>query len=237
MQELDIFATQQATSGSQPARPPLQPRQNIVDRQQHPSRHSQPHLGSQPKPASQQHKAGLSQQQQHSFQYDVPTQGHGPDAADDIDGMQDRSAHSKGQRQAGDNAAHLHKQARTGVRLVDQHVAQEQSRQSAGQDALAQRVVHSHDCQHMQFGAQEQGQGAEPVSSCGRLNQQQQQQQQQQGSQMVSLSTVRPVAPDSIGPLPMNSPFRVYGGMPYVLQQIHDHPELYNGLTVGNAES
>ena len=232
MQELDIFATQQATSGSQPARPPLQSRQNIVDG--HPSRHCQPHLGSQPKPASQQHKAGLSQQQQHSFQYDVPTQGSGPDAADDIDGMQDRSAHSRVQTHAGDNPAQLHKQARIGVRLVDQHVTQGQSKQSAGQDALAQRVVHSHDRQQMQFGAQEQGQGAEPDTSCGSLNQQQ---QRQQASQIVSLSTVRPVAPDSVGPLPMNSPFLVYGGMPYVLQQIHDHPELYNGLTVGNAES
>jgi len=129
LQELDIFATQQATSSSQPDRPPLHSCQNTVIHQtsSHPQPNSQPKSPSQHVDLQQHGKSGsalLQHPQQQGFQYCVPTQDGG--IQDDTHDQHQSSAFQQAPvrtdrppLQQQPNQLHS-----AGVRLVDQHNSQ-----------------------------------------------------------------------------------------------------------------
>ena len=197
LQELDISATQQATSSSQPDRPPLHSCQNTVIYQtsSHPQPNSQPKSPSQHVDLQQHGKSGsalLQHPQQQGFQYCVPTQDGG--IQDDTHDQHQSSAFQQAPVRTDrpplqQQPYQLHS---AGVRLVDQHNSQQRADRllttSLGPEQLQSGLgTRDHSGQIGKQSAPPVGQDAGAAS----LNSKEQQHNE---VQLANLSTVRPKA-------------------------------------------
>ena len=199
LQELDIFATQQATSSSQPDWRPLHSCQNTVIHQNssHPQPNSQPKSPLQHVDLRQHGKSGsalLQHPQQQGFQYSVPTQD------EDIQGGthdQQQPSPSQQPRVHTDRPPlqqqpkQLHK---AGVRLVDQHNSQRHEARlatttSLGPDEQLQSGLCTRD-HSRRIG----NQSAPPVGRDAGVASDDTKEQQRNEVQLANLSTVRPGA-------------------------------------------
>lgn len=112
LQELEIYATQQATSSSQPNRSPLHACQNVITSQQ--PVHSTNDFSKVPSQAAgQQQQPPADTHPSHSLEYNLPTQGQGTQDR----GSQQQQPPVLAKQECSSEAA----PARYGVRLVDQH--------------------------------------------------------------------------------------------------------------------
>ncbi len=198
LQELDIFATQQATSSSQPDRPPLHSCQNTVIHQtsSHPQPNSQPKSPSQHADLQQHGKSGsalLQHPQQQGFQYCVPNEDEGIQ-----DGTHDQHQSSAFQ-QAPVHTDRLPLQQQpkqlhsAGVRLVDQHNSEQHEARlpttSLGPDEQLQSGLCTHD-HSRRIGYQSMPPPGQDVGAAKHDSKE----QQHIEVQLANLSTVRPKA-------------------------------------------
>ena len=198
LQELDIFATQQATSSSQPDRPPLHSCHNTVIHQtsSHPQPNSQPKSPSQHVDLQQHGKSGSAlhqHPQQQGFQYCVPSEDEGIQ-----DGTHDHQQPSAFQQapvhtdrlplQQQPNQLHS-----AGVRLVDQHNSQQHAvrlpTSSLGPAEQLQSGLGTRD-HSSRIGYQ----SAPPVRQDAGAAKDDSKEQQHNEVQLANLSVVRPTA-------------------------------------------
>ncbi|KAL0020037.1 hypothetical protein WJX77_006418 [Trebouxia sp. C0004] len=192
VQELDIFATQQATSSSQLDRRPLHFCQNTVIHQtsSHPQPNNQPKSPSQYVELQQHVKSGsalLQHPHQQDFQYSVPSEDQGIQHA----------THNQQQSFVHTDRLPLHQQPKqlhgAGVRLVDQHNSQRHAARlattSLGLDEQLQSGLCSHD-----HSRRISNQSAPPVGQDAAAASDDGKKQQLNELQLANLSTVRPKA-------------------------------------------
>lgn len=198
LQELDIFATQQATSSSQPDRPALHSCQNTVIHQtaSHPQPNSQPKSPYQHVDLQQHGNSGSALRQhpqQLGFQYSVPSEDQGiqdgahdqhqPPALQQAPVCTDRPPLQQQPKQ-------LHS---AGVRLVDQHNSQLHEARLAttsfGPDEQLQSGLGTRD-HSRRIGYQ----SAPPVGQDAGAVKHDSKEQQHNKVQLANLNTVRPKA-------------------------------------------
>lgn len=159
MQELDIYATQQATSSPQPNCSPRHACHNTTAPQQ-PANSSTSLCKPPPQAAQHQQQPPADKNPSHSFEYDLPTQEQGGQHDGGNEQQQSLGPLQQGVKQAGASEQTL---ARSGVRLVDQHATptcMPDSRQHC--NALPQEGRH-----RMTIGAQQQQQQLVPLGALG----------------------------------------------------------------------